>query len=39
MTMAPRRAFFKSAAATGIAVFAGLRPLPAADAKIAVDPS
>jgi alpha-L-arabinofuranosidase len=32
-----RRRFFKSAAAAGIAAFAGLRPLQAADAEIDVD--
>src|SRR2546425_2222579 len=37
--IAHRRSFFKSAAAAGIAAFAGLRPLPAADAEIGIDPS
>src|SRR3989442_427279 len=37
--IAYRRSFFKSAAAAGIAAFAGLRPLPAADAEIEIDPS
>ena len=36
---AHRRNFFKSAAAAGIAAFAGLRPLTAADAEIELDPS
>ena len=39
MTTSPRRRFFKSAAAAGVAAFAGLRTLPAADAEIQVDPS
>ena len=39
MTTPPRRRFFKSAAAAGVAAFAGLRTLPAADAEIQVDPS
>ncbi len=34
-----RRSFVKSAAAAGIAAFAGLRPLQAADALIEVDPT
>ena len=37
--IAHRRSFFRSAAAAGIATFAGLRPLPAADAEIEIDPS
>jgi len=37
--MADRRRFFGSAAATGSAMFAGLRPLPAADAEVEIDPS
>ena len=36
---APRRNFLKCAAATGVAALGGLRPLPAADAEIEVDPS
>jgi len=36
---ARRRRFLKSAAATGIAALAGLRPLAAADAEIEIDPS
>jgi len=36
---AGRRRFLKTAAATGVASLAGLRPLPAADAEIEVDPS
>ena len=39
MTTVPRRRFVKSAAAAGIAAFAGLRPLQAADAEIEVDPT
>jgi alpha-N-arabinofuranosidase len=34
-----RRSFVKSAAASGIALFAGLRPLQAADTEIEIDPS
>jgi alpha-N-arabinofuranosidase len=37
--IADRRGFFKSVAAAGMATFAGLRPLPAADAEIEIDPS
>jgi alpha-N-arabinofuranosidase len=36
---AGRRRFLKTAAATGVASLAGLRPLPAADAEVQVDPS
>ena len=36
---AGRRRFLKTAAATGVASLAGLRPLPAADAEIEIDPS
>jgi alpha-N-arabinofuranosidase len=34
-----RRTFLESAAAAGIATLAGVRPLPAADAEVEVDPS
>jgi alpha-L-arabinofuranosidase len=34
-----RRQFLETAAAAGMASFAGIRPLPAADAEVAVDPS
>jgi len=37
--IARRRSFFKTAAAAGIAAFAGLRPLQAADAEVEVNPS
>jgi alpha-N-arabinofuranosidase len=39
MKMIPRRRFFEITAAAGVATFASLRPLAAADAEIEIDPS